>query len=63
MATPGRIFSAAATSNASIVYNSTDGAIYYNANGATDGFGTCAKFAIHKGFATDTLSASDFTIG
>jgi Ca2+-binding RTX toxin-like protein len=53
---------AAATSNAFIVYNSTDGAIYYNANGAADGFGSGAKFAIHNGFATDSLIASDFTI-
>jgi hypothetical protein len=53
---------AAATSDAFIVYNSTDGAIYYNANGADDGFGSGAKFAIHNGFATDSLIASDFTI-
>ncbi|WP_081602983.1 DUF4347 domain-containing protein [Fortiea contorta] len=51
---------AAATSRALIVYNSTNGKLFYNENGIADGFGRGAHFAT----LTNTLSlvASDFLI-
>jgi Ca2+-binding RTX toxin-like protein len=51
---------AAARSQALIVYNSGNGALYYNQNGANSGFGSGSLFANLAG--SPTLSASDFHI-
>ncbi|MGK7918669.1 MAG: choice-of-anchor I family protein, partial [Trichodesmium sp.] len=50
----------AATSNAIIVYNENNGALFYNANGSGNGFGDGGQFAT----LTDapTLTAEDFVI-
>ena len=50
----------AATSSALIVYDSTNGNLFYNQNGTADGFGTGAQFAT----LTDSplISGSDFVI-
>jgi hypothetical protein len=48
----------AATSDATIVYNSTSGSLSYNQDGATDGFGAGGQFAsLSPNLA---LTASDF---
>ena len=49
---------AAATSNAFIVYNSTNGNLFYNANGSAAGLGTGANFATLTNNAQ--ISADDF---
>jgi Ca2+-binding RTX toxin-like protein len=51
---------AAATSSALIVYNSTNGNLFYNQNGAAGGFGTGAQFAVLSD--SPLISASDFII-
>ncbi len=51
---------AAQTSNAFITYNSTNGHLFYNQNGAAAGFGTGAQFATLTGSLA--LSAADFVI-
>jgi Ca2+-binding RTX toxin-like protein len=49
----------AATSDATIVYNSTNGSLFYNQDGATDGFGSGGLFATLS--SNPTLTVSDFT--
>jgi serralysin len=51
---------AAETSAASIVYNTSNGKLFYNTNGLETGFGDGGQFA--KVFGKPTLSAEDFTI-
>ncbi len=51
---------AAETSDAFITYNSTNGNLFYNQNGATAGFGTGAQFATLLNSVA--LSATDFVI-
>ncbi|HEY9693663.1 MAG TPA: hypothetical protein V6D15_15775 [Oculatellaceae cyanobacterium] len=51
---------AAATSSADIVYNSANGNLFYNPNGAATGFGTGAQFATLIG--NPTISATDFYV-
>jgi len=51
---------AIATSAALIVYNSATGALFYNANGRADGFGTGGQIANLSG--SPTLTASDFLL-
>jgi Ca2+-binding RTX toxin-like protein len=51
---------AAATSAAKIVYNSSNGSLFFNQDGAAAGFGTGGQFAIADG--TPSLTASDFLI-
>lgn len=51
---------AAGTSTASIVYNTTNGRLYYNTNGAAPGFGDGGLFAVV--FGQPTLTANDFTL-
>ncbi len=57
---------AAATSAARIVYNTSSGGLFYNQNGAAAGFGSGAQFATLLGestsLATSLLSASSFII-
>jgi hypothetical protein len=48
----------AATSGATIVYNSTNGSLFYNQDGATDGFGSGGQFASLS--PNLTLTANDF---
>jgi len=50
----------AATSQGIIVYNSDNGALFYNANGSTNGFGGGGQFATLTG--APTLTAEDFVI-
>ncbi|NES77620.1 MULTISPECIES: CHRD domain-containing protein [unclassified Okeania] len=50
----------AATAEAKIVYNSASGALYYNANGTEDGFGSGAQFATLDG--SPELVANDFQV-
>ncbi|GGA12180.1 esterase-like activity of phytase family protein [Okeania sp. KiyG1] len=50
----------AASSEAIIVYNSTNGGLFYNANGSDGGFGDGGRFATLTG--TPTISAEDFVI-
>ncbi|NET24063.1 CHRD domain-containing protein [Okeania sp. SIO1I7] len=50
----------AATAEAEIVYNSASGALYYNANGTADGFGSGAQFATLDG--SPDLVANDFQV-
>ncbi|MGB3508216.1 MAG: CHRD domain-containing protein [Microcoleaceae cyanobacterium] len=50
----------AATSEAEIVYNSTNGALYYNANGSDNGFGIGAEFATLTG--SPDITADDLQI-
>ncbi|MGD1704834.1 choice-of-anchor I family protein [Dapis sp. BLCC M229] len=50
----------AATSQAIIVYNSNNGALFYNANGSENGFGDGGQFATLTG--APTLTAENFTI-
>jgi Ca2+-binding RTX toxin-like protein len=54
------VSSNADTSTALIVYNSTNGALFYNANGSTDGLGEGGQFAVLSG--NPTLGASAFSI-
>jgi len=49
----------AATSDATIVYNSTNGSLFYNQDGVTDGFGSGGLFATLS--SNPTLTVSDFT--
>lgn len=51
---------AAGTSAAAIVYNTTNGSLYYNTNGAAPGFGDGGIFA--SVFGQPTLTANDFTL-
>ena len=51
---------AAATSSARIVYNSTNGNLFYNQNGSTAGLGTGAQFATLT--TNPIIAASDFVI-
>jgi Ca2+-binding RTX toxin-like protein len=51
---------AAATSSAFIVYNSVNGKLFYNENGATGGFGSGQRFATLS--SVPALTASDFQI-
>lgn len=51
---------AAETSDAFITYNSTNGNLFYNQNGAAAGFGTGAQFATI--LTSVALSATDFVI-
>jgi trimeric autotransporter adhesin len=51
---------AAAIKDELIVYNSTNGHLFYNQNGKTAGFGTGAQFATLTG--NPTLGAGDFTL-
>ncbi len=51
---------AVATSGALIVYNSATGGLFYNQNGAAEGFGTGAQFARLTG--NPVLSTSDFIV-
>lgn len=57
---------AAATSGALIVYNSSNGALFYNQNGSNTGLGSGAQFAVFGGqfsfLSKPVLSASDFLI-
>ncbi len=57
---------AAATSAARIVYNTSNGSLFYNQNGAAKGLGSGAQFATLLGESTSTatslLSASSFVI-
>ncbi|NET42554.1 esterase-like activity of phytase family protein [Okeania sp. SIO2B3] len=50
----------AASSEAIVVYNSSNGALFYNANGSDGGFGDGGQFATLTG--TPTISAEDFVI-
>ncbi|NER06157.1 MAG: calcium-binding protein, partial [Okeania sp. SIO3C4] len=50
----------AASSEAIVVYNSTNGALFYNANGSDGGFGDGGQFATLTG--SPTISAEDFVI-
>ncbi len=50
----------AATSDAIIVYNSNNGALFYNANGSGNGFGNGGQFATLSG--NPTITAEDFVI-
>ncbi len=50
----------AAVSGALIVYNSATGGLFYNQNGAAEGFGTGAQFARLTG--NPVVSASDFIV-
>ena len=51
------------SSSATIVYNSTSGEIFYNANGATlGGESIVTTLDVNSNFALTSLSASDFTI-
>jgi Ca2+-binding RTX toxin-like protein len=50
----------AATSTALITYNSTNGNLFYNQNGAAAGFGTGSQFATVS--CQVSLTASDFLI-
>ncbi|NES66050.1 MAG: calcium-binding protein, partial [Okeania sp. SIO2D1] len=50
----------AASSEAIIVYNSSNGALFYNANGSDSGFGDGGQFATLTG--TPSISAEDFVI-
>ncbi|MDY7002716.1 MAG: trypsin-like serine protease [Cyanobacteriota bacterium] len=50
----------AATVNAVIVYNTTNGNLFYNANGNSDGFGVGSQFATLSNVVS--LEADDFTI-
>ncbi|GGA59294.1 calcium-binding protein [Okeania sp. KiyG1] len=50
----------AATSNAEIVYNSSNGQLFYNANGSAAGFGGGGRFAILTNEAE--LSRTDFIV-
>ncbi|MBD2580342.1 calcium-binding protein [Oscillatoria sp. FACHB-1406] len=52
--------SAVATSSARIVYNTSNGGLYYNQNGSEAGLGTGAQFATL--FGKPTLSAANFSI-
>jgi glycerophosphoryl diester phosphodiesterase len=51
---------AVANSNALIVYNSTNGALFYNANGSSDGLGEGGQFAVLTG--NPTLVTNSFRI-
>ncbi|MBU7586148.1 MAG: hypothetical protein KAF91_25325 [Nostoc sp. TH1S01] len=51
---------AAAISTARIVYNSSNGILFYNENGSADGFGTGTQFAVLT--ANPILNGSDFVI-
>lgn len=51
---------AAATSTAKIVYNSTNGKLFYNSNGNLGGLGSGGSFAVLSG--NPPLAASDFLI-
>jgi serralysin len=51
---------AAETSGAAIIYNTTNGELFYNTDGATSGFGTGGQFASLFGQAT--LSARNFVL-
>jgi Ca2+-binding RTX toxin-like protein len=53
-------FAAAAIGSAKIIYNSTDGGLFFNANGAEAGLGAGSQFATVKGAAT--LSHSDIQV-
>jgi Ca2+-binding RTX toxin-like protein len=53
--------SQAGSSSAKIVYNSTNGNLFYNSNGATSGFGTGGQFARLSG-SPDNLSRANFLI-
>ena len=50
----------AASSEAIVVYNSSNGALFYNANGSDGGFGDGGQFATLTG--TPTISAEDLVI-
>ncbi|MDY7004672.1 MAG: choice-of-anchor I family protein [Cyanobacteriota bacterium] len=50
----------AASSEAIVVYNSSNGGLFYNANGSDGGFGDGGRFATLTG--TPTISAEDFVI-
>ncbi|NEP38958.1 MAG: calcium-binding protein, partial [Okeania sp. SIO2H7] len=50
----------AASSEAIIVYNSSNGALFYNANGSDSGFGDGSQFATLTG--TPNVSAENFVI-
>jgi serralysin len=51
---------AAATNAAAIIYNTSNGNLFYNTDGATDGFGSGGQFA--SLFGQPTLSAQDFKL-
>ncbi len=51
----------AATNGATIVYNSTNGNLFYNQDGMTDGFGSGGLFASLT--SNPTLTVSDFVVG
>jgi Ca2+-binding RTX toxin-like protein len=51
---------AAANSSAFIVYNTTNGSLFYNPNGASDGFGIGGKFAVLSN--RPSLTANQFII-
>lgn len=51
---------AAATSTALVVYNSTNGSLFYNQNGSAAGLGSGAKLAMLTG--NPLLNAASFTI-
>lgn len=53
--------SLATSSSAEIVYNSSNGNLYYNQNNAATGFGSGDLFAIFNG-PLDNLSAADFQV-
>lgn len=53
---------AAATSSADIIYNSTNGNLFYNQNGTAAGFGTGAQFATLGSTTHPILSGTDFLI-
>jgi Ca2+-binding RTX toxin-like protein len=51
---------AAETSGAAIIYNTSNGGLFYNTDGATSGFGTGGQFA--SLFGQPTLSARNFVL-
>jgi Ca2+-binding RTX toxin-like protein len=53
-------FNAAAGSTAKIIYNSSNGDLYYNADGATAGLGNGSQFAVVQG--TPALNTADFQV-
>jgi serralysin len=53
-------FNAAAGSTAKIIYNSSNGDLYYNADGATAGLGNGSQFAVVQGIPA--LTVNDFQV-
>jgi hypothetical protein len=53
-------FNAAAGSTAKIIYNSSNGDLYYNADGATAGLGNGSQFAVVQG--KPALTVNDFQV-